>query len=334
MKSALPEEIQAFREARPKVGEYPAGARTQARARLAQAAELAGGGRTGASRRASGRAPGRAGNRPWWPLGLAGGVAVGVAAAITLAVLPGPATRPGHGGTSAQGPSAHGSAAQVLTLAAMTAARQPGPAHGQHTFISEIHNKGGTGRACSTVNAVEWMAPDGSGHSTQTYTSHGCGRPLTGRWGKGGLPLDTSPDAWPVDLYAWQGLPTSPAALEQTIVQRYERGHALASATFVYAGELLELDAPPAVRSALFTVMKMLPGVRNLGPATDQLGRHGIAVALDRDGVRNELIFNPATTRALEYEQVAMAPGRSGSNFGKPWTLVGYTIYVRTGMTH
>jgi hypothetical protein len=76
---------------------------------------------------------------------------------------------------------------------------------------------------------------------------------------------NTSPDAWPINLFAWEGLPTSPVALEQTLVRRYEGGHPLASATFVYAGELLELDAPPAIRSALFQAMKQLPGVQCQG---------------------------------------------------------------------
>jgi hypothetical protein len=85
-------------------------------------------------------------------------------------------------------------------------------------------------------------------------------------------------------MYAWRGLPASPVALERAIVRRYEHGRPLTSATFVYAGELLELDAPPAIRSALFQVMKLLPGVQDLGPATDRLGRHGIAVGLDTGG--------------------------------------------------
>ena len=165
-------------------------------------------------------------------------------------------------------------------------------------------------------------------------TAGSCGPPISSAWRAGAIPRGTSPDAWPVNLYAWRGLPVSPGALERAIVRRYEHGRPLTSATFVYAGELLELDAPPAIRSALFQVMKLLPGVQNLGPATDRLGRPGIAVGLDTGGVRSELIFNQATTRALEYEQVAVSPRQNGNNFDAPGTLFGYSVYVSAGVTN
>jgi hypothetical protein len=258
-------------------------------------------------------------------------VAAGVAVAVALAVLPGQAP--------VRGPSraARASAAEVLTLAATTAARQPSPAipaARQYAYIKQIYNKGGTGRACNTVHALEWMAPDGSGRATQSSTAGSCGPPISSAWRAGAIPRGTSPDAWPVNLYAWRGLPVSPGALERAIVRRYEHGRPLTSATFVYAGELLELDAPPATRSALFQVMKLLPGVQNLGPATDRLGRPGIAVGLDTGGVRSELIFNQATTSALEYEQVAVSPRQNGNNFDAPGTLFGYSVYVSTGVTN
>jgi hypothetical protein len=50
--------------------------------------------------------------------------------------------------------------------------------------------------------------------------------------------------------------------------------------------------------------------------------------------VRSELIFNRATTRALEYEQVTVPPRQNGNNFDAPGTLFGYTVYVRTGVAN
>lgn len=336
MKSSLPEEIQAFRDGRPEVGDYPASARARAQIRLARAAT--GTPRTGTPGAAARRLGARAAGRRWVRLGLAGCLGAGAAVAVTLAVLPGQSAggMPGRGG----GPHAEGTrepAARVLALAAATAAGQAPPASpvaGQYAYIKQIYNKGGTAQRCSTVAAVEWMSPAGSGRATQTSTSQGCGAPITQTWRAGAIPRDTSPDAWPANLHAWLGLPVSPAALQRAIVRRYEHGHPLASATFVYAGELLELDAPPALRSALFQVMKLLPGVQDLGPATDRLGRYGIAVGLDTGGVRSELIFSPATSRALEYQQVAVPPRQSGNNFDKPGTLFGYTVYVSTGVVN
>jgi hypothetical protein len=263
---------------------------------------------------------------------LVGGVAAGVAVAVTLAVLPSQPGGPGEvGGTRPGG--AHASAAEVLTLAAMTAARQTPPALvvSRFIFISQIFNKGGTGQRCDTVNASESMYPDGAGSATQAPVAKGCGGSVTQSWRKGGIPRNTPPDSWPVSLYAWQGLPDNPAALEGAIVQRYEHGHPLASATFMYASDLLGLTAPPALRSALFKVIELLPGVQNLGPATDREGRHGIAVGLVVGGVRSELIFNQANAFALEYELVAAAPKQNGNNDDPPGTLFGYTVYLSSG---
>ena len=141
---------------------------------------------------------------------------------------------------------------------------------------------------------------------------------------------------WPPDLLAWQGLPTSPAALERAIVRRYETSPRLrlTSGTFVYTAALLQLDAPPALRAALFRVLEQLPGVRAVGPAPDRLGRHGIAVGLVTTGTRNELIFDPRTSRALEEEQVAVPPRQDGNNYLPPGTVLSYVLYVNIGVVN
>jgi hypothetical protein len=154
-------------------------------------------------------------------------------------------------------------------------------------------------------------------------------------WPRSAAPND-DPTSWPLNLVGWQGLPTSPAALKQAIVRRFENGatHYFQNgaahdiATFAYAAAFLQEDAPPAVRAALFRVIERLPGVKNLGPTTDHLGRRGLGVGLAQGGERQELIFDPATSRALEEEIVAVGAPQSGNNDQPAGTVLGYTVYV------
>jgi hypothetical protein len=89
-----------------------------------------------------------------------------------------------------------------------------------------------------------------------------------------------------------------------------------------------------------------LPGIQNLGPMTDGLGRHGVGVGIARHGVRDELIFDPSTSAVLEEESVVVAP--KGVNFGgKPasfpkryvllypqHTVLSYVVYATTGIVN
>jgi hypothetical protein len=87
-------------------------------------------------------------------------------------------------------------------------------------------------------------------------------------------------------------------------------------------------------RAALYRVIESLPGVANLGPVTDRLGRHGQAVGLVTSGTRDELIFDPASTVVLEEETVAVAPRQSGNNMLPPGTVLQYTVYLREGVVN
>jgi len=50
-------------------------------------------------------------------------------------------------------------------------------------------------------------------------------------------------------------------------------------------------------------MIENLPGIESLGPMTGKLGRHGIGVGLTQHGVRDVLIFDPATSAVLERER-------------------------------
>ena len=330
-------EIQVFRAARPAVRHYPRDDRDHARVLLLEAAEI------DQSRIRSGRpekAPPR-GKRTRGSL-LAGTLIVAVAAVVTAAVAvpllsDGPAPGPVN--------PAQASALAVLEKTANTAARQtaaPLPRPGQYLYLKDIEFKsaagaGATGWAqeCSTVVGQEWMAGDGSGRQLGRYTSsyRGC-RGFRQTWPKGGVTTSDNPLDWPKDLLGWESLPASPAAIDRAIVRHFEHGHARDTATFAYAAAFLQENAPPAIRAALYRAIELLPGVRNLGPMTDLLGRHGIGVGLVYGGTRQELIFNPVTSRALEAEIVAVGPKQAGNDYQRAGTVLGYTVYVTAGLVN
>lgn len=340
MRGPVADEVQVFSDARPEVSGYPGDARARARVRLLEAAQADEARRrvgyattwTAAARWRVGRV------RPPMLAGtLMASAAAGLAAAVTMSVLSGsPTSRPPGSRT----PGEPVSAVAVLEQTAIAAARQPPvlvPGPGQYLYVRDIEFKGAQGagatrwaRQCSTLVRQEWMARDGAGHQVGSYTSRRC-QGFGQTWLKG--PISADPLAWPWNLLGWEGLPASPAALQRAIVRRFEHGHALSSATFAYAAGLLQQDAPPAIRAALYRVIEGLPGIRYLGPVTDRLGRPGIGVGLTHGGARQELFFDPATSRGLEEEIVAVAPKQDGNNY-QPGTVLLYTVFVTSGVVN
>jgi hypothetical protein len=249
-----------------------------------------------------------------------------IAAAVTIAVAPGFPGRPARG--SAKPASAVLAAAALTAASGKAAGHQPGP--GQFLYVQDIEQKGlgtGTQAGCRGKSITQaWMARDASGREVITYPDGGC-KPVRVTFPKGTFP-------WWFGNYAASGLPARPADLEQAIVRHLEGGHARASATFVYASEFLDAGTGPALRAALYRMIERLPGIENLGPATDGLGRHGIAVGLVTGGARSELIFDPATSAALEWKIVAVAPEQSGNNHLPAGTVMQYDINVVSGIVN
>ncbi|WP_131737878.1 CU044_5270 family protein [Actinomadura roseirufa] len=115
-------------------------------------------------------------------------------------------------------------------------------------------------------------------------------------------------------------LPTEPAALRDHL--RRNRGPAkegaISDAGWLFADAetlLLEAPAPPKVRSAAYRMLVGLPGLREIGPVTDALGRPGSAVALrepERPGTERWLVVDRATGRLLSTQEVATRSGRIG----------------------
>jgi hypothetical protein len=154
--------------------------------------------------------------------------------------------------------------------------------------------------------------------------------------------VDWNQQAWNHAAQRLQQLPTDPTALDQWLrdnwwrdragsleareqcrnpidAQRARRCPNQAEATvdiFQAATWLLARPiTPPALRAALFRVLARLPGIRMLGTMTDELGRSGTAVAITFDGVRHELIFDPASSLLLAERDITVTSVPEASRY-------------------
>ena len=253
--------------------------------------------------------------------------AASVAAVAAVALLPGAPRRTAP---------ASGSVAAVLDAAAVAAARgasagqPPGP--GQYLYVREVVAKGldsASGCAAIRMTVEAWVAADGSGRQIGRFPDRRCAQlDFDLPYRRGGLPW------WLFGAVQASTLPTSPAALQRAIVRRFEHGHSRASATFVYAATFLNAGSPPALRAALYQVIKSLPGVQDLGLVADRLGRRGQGIGLVTSGTRDELIFDPVTTAVLEQQTVAVGPLQAGNNMDPAGTVLQYTLYQREGVVN
>ena len=105
--------------------------------------------------------------------------------------------------------------------------------------------------------------------------------------------------------------------------------------------QFLLLPTSPQLRAALFRVLADLPGVQLLGRQRDRLGRSGIAVAVTHgkpDRVREELLFDPATSNLLQTQTVLLKNSASSPAGGRNvptlpvGTVLEYTDFLSRGV--
>ena len=258
--------------------------------------------------------------------------AAGLAVAVTMAILPGSPM------------AAQPAAAAVLDQVAATAASQPsGPVlgPGQYFYVKSLDTVGvpnmeesmlggpvttgvptivtqpqsggpvtygGVDHICTMIREL-WFAPDGSGRMVWTPAGHQSTSAALGCHTVTQTMPANNAHANPYFPLVGTPLPTDPAALERVVEQRYADGTPDVT-TFTAVSELLEVSQAPAVRAALYGVIERLPGIMNLGPMKDRLGRHGIAVGFMDSGTRYEIIFDPATSAVLEATGVVVTSKR------------------------
>jgi hypothetical protein len=93
-------------------------------------------------------------------------------------------------------------------------------------------------------------------------------------------------------------------------------------------------EAPPALRSALFEVLSMVPGTKLDPDATDPEGRSGASVwiVLDEDEYRHqryEVFFEPDTAQVHGFRNTFFNEGEPTSGKG---TIYAYAVLLETGV--
>lgn len=109
--------------------------------------------------------------------------------------------------------------------------------------------------------------------------------------------------------YAYlRSLPTNPVVL-YLLIAKHSVGHGqtLPQEMLTTVSDMLTFSvAPPALRAALFEVAAFIPGVSVVPDTADFGGHHGTAVALTTHGIRQEVIFDPATGELIGTREVAV----------------------------
>jgi hypothetical protein len=124
------------------------------------------------------------------------------------------------------------------------------------------------------------------------------------------------------------GLPTSPAALESTLVSTYEGGRANSQTTFALAASLLEEAPSPALRVALFQMIGTLPGVSASGSSeVGGVSGTGLSLTSDRDAVT--IVIDPSTAAVLEVTNQYLGSSASLTTGGS--ALLGETTIFTQG---
>jgi hypothetical protein len=60
----------------------------------------------------------------------------------------------------------------------------------------------------------------------------------------------------------------------------------------------------PELRAALYQALAMVPGVERIPCTVDLAGRPGVAIAHTAQGMRTELVIDPASARMLGFRMV------------------------------
>ncbi|WP_405600872.1 CU044_5270 family protein [Streptomyces sp. NBC_01410] len=117
-----------------------------------------------------------------------------------------------------------------------------------------------------------------------------------------------------------QTLPTDPDAMLTWLhkVDRGEGGKSKDQNAFVLVGDLVaESLMPPKVSAALYRAAAKIPGVQIVEDSVDAAGRHGVAVAREDSGIREELIFDKKTKKYLGERSVAVRDIEGGLKKGE-----------------
>lgn len=259
-----------------------------------------------------------------------------------------------------------GSGLAALDRVAVAAAEQPAPApelpYGYlKTRGTYVDTTAYGGEAWSTYRSevVEtWATPDGSGRRRTVALVPGFVSPADREaWERAGRPSflahgwerHVGTESFPPGSFAGSDslgadladLPTDPEDLSRWLIDRVSGPAAnrfpLSVRTLTLAAELLQNPfAPPQLRASLYEAEALVPGIEDLGPARDELGREGIAV-----GARSansgaptvySLIVDPRTSEVLATEQTQLRAPAALPELDQP-LVISSTVYLESGRT-
>jgi hypothetical protein len=197
----------------------------------------------------------------------------------------------------------------------------------------------------------EWVARDGHGRSRNDVIG------LGGAGVHRGLPLTRSSDARlrgsPRPFYLspapaitlsyaqLRGLPTNPARLGAAIdrlVASHPIDEPLAQREvktvirFEIVSSLAEAPTSAALRSALYQVLAVTPGIRLLGRTHDSIGRVGIAVGDTVGDIEFEVIIDPATGELLQASRTLLHRSKLYFDGKQPPGLIDRATYLASGI--
>jgi hypothetical protein len=129
-------------------------------------------------------------------------------------------------------------------------------------------------------------------------------------------------------------LPRRPAALHahlRATADACDCGQSVEQETFVIVGDLLrDTPIPGDLRAALLRAAAHIPGIERIERVRDVAGRPGTGVAIDSEGTRSVLIFDPQSYALLGESEFAL----EGAEFAdaEPGELVSGSAIMKSGI--
>lgn len=113
------------------------------------------------------------------------------------------------------------------------------------------------------------------------------------------------------------------------------QGNGGASYPYVQLTDALrETAMPVAVRRAILEALPLVPGVTQLGPRSDRLGRRGLGFARRVAGTREEVIVDPESLVMLEERTIMLDPSVAPGSGKRVGERIGGAVYVKRAVVN
>ncbi|MCX4665293.1 CU044_5270 family protein [Streptomyces sp. NBC_01381] len=251
----------------------------------------------------------RADKRWFRPTLIAGAVAASIAAGVLVASP--------FGDQAAQAGPPSKETVRMLEEIAATAEKQPAPKDvrdDQYVYIKSkvgfMAQEEGKPAELDPVHPREiWLSVDGKHDELLHEPASGFDNEV--------LKVEGPPMPSDTNYRNLEKLPTDPVNMLDWLHKESDGSSSEDQATFVLVGDLLyESLMPPKQAAALYLAASKIPGVELIDDSVDAEGRHGVAIAREDQGERQELIFDKKTKEFLGERQVAVEDLPSGPKKG------------------